>query len=155
MKDYKSHPLKRKQLITPYPLENVTVLGITSMQRAYKLSWLINQVASLRLAQAADWRLDTPSQATKQIVHFLFETGNCTFRLVKNGILSHEDAIVAYLIPRLRQFDFFFTVQDLTQTFQADVFRDALKATKQITYVAHLPADRWSQTDLLSLLGCC
>ncbi|MEM9416784.1 MAG: IPExxxVDY family protein [Bacteroidota bacterium] len=155
MKDYNGHPLKRKQLLTPYPLEDVTVLGITSVQKAYKLSWLINQVASLRLAQAADWRLDTPSQATKYIVHFLSETENCTFRLVKNGMLSHEDAIVGYLIPRLKQFDFFFTVQDFTQTFQADVFCDALKATKQITYVAHLPAERWHQTDLLSLLGCC
>lgn len=149
--------MKKRQLITHYPLEDVTLLGITTVLRAYKLAWLINQTTALKLAQAEDVCLETPGQTARYIVHFLFETEHCTFRLVKNGMLSNEGATVAYLIPHLRQFDFFLTVQDFTQTFKHEEFCDALRATKQVTYVAPIAGKRWlqNQADLLRLMHCC
>ena len=149
--------MKKRQLITHYPLEDVTLLGITTVLRAYKLAWLINQTTALKLAQAEDVCLETPGQAARYIVQFLFATEHCTFRLVKNGMLSSEGATVAYLIPHLRRFDFFLTVQDFTQTFKHEAFCAALRATKQVTYVAPIAGKGWlqNQADLLRLMHCC
>ncbi len=133
-----SHILKSKQLITHHPLEDVTLLGITSALRAYKLAWLINQTTRLKLAQAEAWGGETPGQATGHIVHFFFETEHCTFELVKNRIVTGERDTAAYLLSGLKHIDFFFAVQDLTQTFDVEAFCKALRATKRVTHVAHL-----------------
>ena len=124
--------------------------------RPYKLSWLINQVASLKLKldQAVDGGGDLLGQENHPRPYslFLFETEHCAFRLVKNGAFSRQGLPVGYLIPQLRQFDFFFTVQDATATFRVEEFCAALRATKQVTYLAPLPEGSWCQTDLLQLL---
>lgn len=145
--------MKKARLTTPYPLEDVTVLGINTVLKPYKLAWLINQVASLKLAQVVKDYSDTSEQPKGHVRYFLFETTHCTFRLAKNGLYSPEGTTIDYLIPNLKQFDFFFTVQDATTTFQGEVFCNDLSATKQIPYVASLSEKKWNRTDLLRVLG--
>ena len=130
--------LKSKQLITHHLLEDVTLLGITSALSAYKLAWLINQTTRLKLAQAAAWRGETTGQATGHIVHFFYETEHCTFKLVKNRLVTDEQDTAAYLLSDLKHMDFFFAVRDLTQTFDVEAFCKALSATKRVIHVAHL-----------------
>lgn len=112
----------------------MTLLGITSTLRAYKLAWLINQAAGLMLAQAAvlDW------EAAGQVVHFLFETEHCTFRLVKNKVVTGEEDKAAYLFSDLKYVDFFFAVQDLTETFDVDVLCRTLRTTTGVAYISQL-----------------
>ncbi|MEL6607078.1 MAG: IPExxxVDY family protein [Bacteroidota bacterium] len=153
MVSHNRHLSKREQLITPYPLEDVTVMGITTSLKHYKLAWLINQTASLKLTQVTEAYYDTPEQANGHTLHFLCKTAHCAFTLVKNGLGSYEGAIVGYLIPQLRRFDFFFAVQDATATFQVEVFRNSLSAMQQITYLTQLPEKKWHRTDLLRVLG--
>ena len=152
--NYNKHLLRRAQLVTSYPLEDVTVLGITTTLKSYKLAWIINQAASLRLARATDRDYNTSENFRGDVLYFLFKTEHCTFSLAKNGLHSPEGNSLGYLFPKFKQFDFFFIVQDATSAFQHEAFCSTLSATQQVTYIAHLPANKWHQTDLLSVLDC-
>ena len=125
------HLLKKKQLIITDSLEDAVLLGITSALKAYKLAWLINQTTTLQLAKVADLCFEVPGYKANYTTHFLFETEHCTSRLIKNKVMTDEEEHVRYLIPSLKYIDFFFSVQDFTQTFNADAFRSALSATKR------------------------
>lgn len=144
--------MRRAQLITPYPLEDITVLGITTTLKPHKLAWLVNQTTSLRLAQVADKEADTSERPKDYIHYFKFKTEYCTFNLVKNGVGSYEGTTVGYLIPDLKQFDFFFTIQDATNMFKTEIFCNMLSTTQQIVYMTPLLERKWHQTDLLRIL---
>jgi len=53
---------------------------------------------------------------------------------LSRGVIDKEKT-VSYLGPNLRYIDFFFSVQDLTKTFDIDAFFSTLKATKRIAYI--------------------
>jgi hypothetical protein len=129
--------LKKKRLIITDPLEDATLLGITSALKAYKLAWLINQTTPLQLAKVADLHFEVTGHTTKCTTRFLFETEHCSYRLIKNRATEDEGESVSYLIPHLKHIDFFFAVRDFTQTLNADAFCNTLKTTKKIVYVAH------------------
>ncbi len=130
--------MKKKQLMITSPLEDATLLGITSALKAYKLVWLINRTTTLQLAKVVDSCLEAAGHTNRDTTHFLFETEHCTFRLIKNKGVTGKEETVSYLIPSLRHIDFFFSVQDFTQTFDIDAFCSTLEATKRIAYITSL-----------------
>jgi len=130
--------VKKTQLIITGPLEDATLLGITSALKAYKLAWLINRTTTLQLAKVVDSCLETTVHTDRSTTHFLFETEHCTCRLIKNRGVTGKEETVSYLVPSLRHIDFFFSVQDLTKTFDVDAFCGALEATKRIAYITSL-----------------
>jgi hypothetical protein len=130
--------LKKKRLIITDPLEDATLLGITSALKAYKLAWLINQTTPLQLAKVSDLHFEVTGHTAKCTTRFLFETEHCSYRLIKNRTTEDEEKSVSYLIPHLQHIDFFFAVRDFTQTFNADAFCSTLKTTKKIVYMTHL-----------------
>ena len=115
-----------------------TLLGITSALKAYKLAWLINRTTTLRLAKVVDSCFAAAVHTDRCTTHFLLETENCTFRLIKNRGVGGKEETVSYLVPSLRHIGFFFSVHDFTQTFDVDVFCSALEATKRIAYITSL-----------------
>jgi hypothetical protein len=140
----------KKRLIITDPLEDATLLGITSALKAYKLAWLINHTTTLQLASVADLHFEVPVRTTKCTAHFLFETEYCTSRLIKNMVVEDEGKSVGYLIPSLKHIDLFFAARDFTQTFNADAFFSALKTTKRIAYIARLDLETYkNQVHLL------
>ena len=144
--------MRKTQLLAPRSPDNVSVIGITTTLQSHKLAWCINQAASLRLTRAGTKGHKAPAHASEHLLYFLFETTYCTFRLVKNSLFSPEGDALGHLLPRFRQFDFFFTAQDATATFQHETLCGSLRAIPQVTYIAHLPTDKWDQSDLLSVL---
>ena len=130
--------MKKNQLIITDPLEDATLLGITSALKAHKLAWLINKTTTLKLAKVADLRFETLSHVVGYTTCFLFATEHCTCRLIKNKGVTSKEEMATYLVPRLKRIDFFFSVQDFTQTFDTSAFCSALVATNKITYIARL-----------------
>ena len=122
---------KKTRLIITDPLDDATLLGITSALKAYKLAWLINKTTTLQLASVADFHFEVPVHTTNYTTRFLFETEHCTSRLIKNMVVEDEGKSVGYLIPSLKHIDFFFAVRDFTQNFNADAFFSALKNHKK------------------------
>jgi hypothetical protein len=52
--------------------------------------------------------------------------------------MTGQEETVRYLVPSLKHIDFFFSVRDMTQTFDVHAFCGALEATKEITYITNL-----------------
>ncbi|MHA7877406.1 MAG: IPExxxVDY family protein [Bacteroidota bacterium] len=126
--------MNRRQRIITEPPEHAILLGITTTLKAYKFAWLINKITTLQLAKAADLYFTDTSYATR----FLFATEHCTYGLTQNRGITDHDALISYLVPGLKHFDFFFSVQDLTQTFDVRGFYRALVATNKMTYIADI-----------------
>lgn len=130
--------MKKKKLIIADPLEDTTLLGITSPLKAYQLAWLINKTTALQLSKVADLYFEVPGHATSYTTRFLFATEHCTYRLIKNRGIVGNEKVANYLVSSLRHIDFFFSVQDFTQTFDSSVFCSALGASNKITYMENL-----------------
>ena len=54
---------------------------------------------------------------------------------------------INYLIPSLKYIDFFFSIQDFTQTFDANAFCSVLRATNKITYITNLDLEAYKDKD--------
>ncbi len=129
---------KQRLIVTADLLEDTTLLGVTTALRPHQFAWLINKCTSLQLIRVADLCFEGPRHTNNCATRFLLATEHCTYRLLKNRGGTEDGEITNYLVPSLKHIDFFFSVQDFTQTFDIARFCDVLKATGRITYTIHL-----------------
>lgn len=130
--------VKKQRLVVTDPLEDITLLGITTALKPHQFAWLINRFANLQLTRVADLCFEGPGHTINYTTHFLFATEHCTYKLLKNRGRTENEEMVNYLVSYLKHVDFFFFVQDFTQTFNADKFCGVLRATSKITCVMRL-----------------
>ena len=143
------HLVKKKKLVITGPLEDATLLGITSVLKAHRLAWLINKTTALKLVKVEDLYFETPDCVGSYAARFLFSTEHCTYRLMQNKSMTKQEGVVNYLISKMRYIDFFFSVQDFTQTFDSNVFCSALKATNKINHITSLNWELYRDKDHL------
>ena len=141
--------MKKKKLVITGPLEDATLLGITSVLKAHQLAWLINKTTALKLAKVADLYFETSDRVDSYATRFLFATEHCTYRLMQNKSMTRQKGVVSYLVSKMRYVDFFFSVQDFTQTFDISAFCNALKATNKINHIVSLNWEMYKDKDHL------
>ena len=139
----------RISLDAPYPSEALSLLGIASPLRGYKLAWLINQAITLQLVNVREI-----AQEEACIIHFLYSTAHGAFRLIQNKLEAGVEESIQYLVPKLPHFDFFFVVQDDSHTFDQNVFIQTMRTIEGVTYTAQLAETVWKDaTKLVEIMS--
>jgi hypothetical protein len=103
---------------------NLDLLGLVSSVKEYKLAWSLNQNLGLKLAKSEDLAINFVEDRSMIISNFIFTTTHCTFRLLKNRALSdHSDE---YLLPELKNIDYFLLIKNESDTFELDTYVNRL-----------------------------
>lgn len=103
---------------------NLDLIGLVSSAKEYKLAWSLNQILGLKLVKSEDLAINFIEGRSIIISNFTFTTSHCTFRLLKNRALS--DNSNAFLLPELKNIDYFLLIKNESDTFELNAYVDRL-----------------------------
>jgi hypothetical protein len=96
------------------PAFDFELLGIVSPIREYRMAWLVNQELELNLVKADDLELEFLNAERLEIAQYLLSLPHGFIQLLKNKAINSTQQ-AAYLIPELKNLDYFLLVQDETE----------------------------------------
>lgn len=130
---------KAKLLIEPtYDFE---LLGLVSPIKDYKMAWVINRELQLQLAKSEDLVLEFVSMPKLEISQYFLALPYGFIQLLKNKALN-SSLQLAYLIPELRNMDYFLLVQDETEQTNITTFAEHLSKNSHIQSVVRLDVSK-------------
>jgi hypothetical protein len=118
------------------------LIGIVSSMREYKVAWRINYQLAVNLTKADDIELDFIDENVLRVSCFSFSTDYDMVRLLKNKAYAPPSPAFTYLLPELKEFDFFLTLQSDTETYRGAEVCQQLRQVPQIDYAQVID---WSQ----------
>lgn len=115
---------------------NIDLLGLVSSAKEYKLAWSLNQNLGLKLAKSEDLAINFVGDHSIIISNFTFTTSHCTFRLLKNLALS--DNSNEYLLPELKNIDYFLLIKNESDTFELNTYVNLLSGIDTVQSFASI-----------------
>ena len=107
------------------PTFDFELLGIVSPIREYRMAWLVNQELELNLVKADDLELEFLNSEKLEIAQYFLSLPHGFIQLLKNKALNSSQQL-AYLIPELKNLDYFLLVQDETEQLDLSNFMEKL-----------------------------
>lgn len=91
------------------------LVGIVCSAREYKLAWYINQYLNFNLAKSEDLVIKFVNEPNIVVSNFAYSTDYISIWLLKNR--SEDQNHGAYLLPELKNMDYFLFIKDESDTF--------------------------------------
>ncbi|MDP4656723.1 MAG: IPExxxVDY family protein [Algoriphagus sp.] len=107
------------------PTFDFELLGIVSPIRDYRMAWLINKELELSLVKEEDLELEFLNSEKLEIAQYFLSLPHGFIQLLKNKALNSTQQL-AYLIPELKNIDYFLLVQDETEQLDLSSFMEKL-----------------------------
>ena len=127
------------------------VFGLSSGEREYKLAWLINRATDIQLSKEKDFEMELKQPHNLMISNFKFETEHCIFRLLKNRLISDDESSRAFLVKDLRSFEYLMTVDDQSDSFDAQSFLEQLKTIPELQLITSVDLNKLKDKENLIL----
>lgn len=96
------------------PAFDFELLGIVSPIREYRMAWLVNKELDLNLVKADDLELEFLNAEKLEIAQYFLSLPHGFIQLLKNKAINSTQQL-AFLIPELKNLDYFLLVQDETE----------------------------------------
>ena len=96
------------------PAFDFELLGIVSPIREFRMAWLVNQELELNLVKVDDLELEFLNAEKLEIAQYFLSLPHGFIQLLKNKAINSTQQ-AAYLIPELKNLDYFLLVQDETE----------------------------------------
>lgn len=112
-----------------------TLVGIVSAARPHTLAWGINRQLGIRLKKAEDILFNFKDGSGMSISNYLFDTEYTTVELLGNRAVEFEGITKPYLLPELKEYDYFFKFGGDSDLFALDELMEDFKRVSQIQYV--------------------
>lgn len=123
------------------PTFDFNLLGIVSPVKDYKLAWLINRTLQINLIRSEDLLIEFLSNPNLEISQFFLSLPHGFIQLLKNKSLNSSQQL-AYLIPELRNMDYFLLIQDETGLIDLGDYLKKLAANPFIQSVVKLDVSK-------------
>ena len=108
----------------------------------YKLIWSINHQLNVKLVKNTDLILEYLNQQKLVISNFLFETENSSLRILKNKAEDGDELKKSYLLPELKNFDYFLMLEGSGDTFNISEIEGKLKNLEIIQYLTKIDVSK-------------
>jgi hypothetical protein len=128
--------MKKAKLLVE-PTFDFELLGLVSPIREYRMAWLINQEMDLNLVKAEDLELEFLNSPKLEISQYFLSLPHGFIQLLKNKALNSSQQL-AFLIPELKNLDYFLLVQDETEQIQLSTFIDQLSKNSLIQSIVRI-----------------
>jgi hypothetical protein len=96
------------------PTFDFELLGIVSPIREYRMAWLVNKELDLNLVKADDLELEFLNAEKLEIAQYFLSLPHGFIQLLKNKAINSTQQL-AYLLPELKNLDYFLLIQDETE----------------------------------------
>ncbi len=127
--------MKKNKLDLPY-LFNFELAGIVSNIKEYKLAWHLNDRLGLNLAKQPDIKIEFSNRSSVLISNFRHETDFIRLNLLQNKLVAGNSQ--QYLMPEVRQFDYFLKLSDDTEETKIENICEIIKEIPLVEYVSKL-----------------
>jgi hypothetical protein len=119
------------------PTFDFELLGIVSPIRDYRMAWLVNKELELNLVKADDLELEFLSAEKLEISQYFLSLPHGFIQLLKNKALNSSEQL-AYLIPELKNLDYFLLVQDETDQLELSNFMEKLSQNPLVQSIVRI-----------------
>jgi hypothetical protein len=119
------------------PTFDFELLGIVSPIREYRMAWLVNQELEINLVKADDLELEFLSSEKLEIAQYFLSLPHGFIQLLKNKALNSSQQL-AYLIPELKNLDYFLLVQDETEQLDLSNFMEKLSRNPLVQSIVRI-----------------
>jgi len=114
------------------------LIGLVCSLKEYKLAWLLNKELDVKLIKQPDIAFEFLNLGTFAISNFIFTTENGTLRLLKNKAYEYEHVKSPFLIPELKEYDYFLKLESMEVHLPSERILEILKNVKQIIFIKDL-----------------
>ena len=111
----------RNKLRIEYDFE-FELLAINASVKEYKLAWILNKELGLSFHKEPNIEIEFLADKMMSISNFICTTEHQTMRLLSNRAENLEEKFNAFLIPELKNFDYFVMIEDESDTFDTSSF---------------------------------
>ncbi|WP_026950183.1 IPExxxVDY family protein [Algoriphagus mannitolivorans] len=123
------------------PAFDFELLGLVSPVKDYKMAWAINQTLGLNLVRSEEIFIEFLSSPSLEISQYFLSLPHGFVQLLKNKSLNSSQQL-AYLIPELRNMDYFLLVQDETEEIDISEFASQLAKNPLIQSAVRLDVSK-------------
>ncbi|MEY3563956.1 MAG: hypothetical protein RJA23_126 [Bacteroidota bacterium] len=119
------------------PTFDFELLGIVSPIREYRMAWLVNQELELNLVKVDDLELEFLNSEKLEIAQYFLSLPHGFIQLLKNKALNSAQQL-AYLVPELKNLDYFLLVQDETEQMDLSNFMEKLSRNPLVQSIVRI-----------------
>ena len=119
------------------PTFDFELLGIVSPIREYRMAWLVNQELELNLVKVDDLELEFLNSEKLEIAQYFLSLPHGFIQLLKNKALNSSQQL-AYLVPELKNLDYFLLVQDETEQMDLSNFMEKLSRNPLVQSIVRI-----------------
>ena len=128
--------MKKAKLLVE-PTFDFELLGIVSPIRDYRMAWLVNKELELNLVKVEDLELEFLSAEKLEISQYFLSLPHGFIQLLKNKALNSAQQL-AYLVPELKNLDYFLLVQDETEQLDLSNFMEKLSRNPLVQSIVRI-----------------
>ena len=119
------------------PTFDFELLGIVSPIREYRMAWLVNEELELNLVKVDDLELEFLNSEKLEIAQYFLSLPHGFIQLLKNKALNSAQQL-AYLVPELKNLDYFLLVQDETEQMDLSNFMEKLSRNPLVQSIVRI-----------------
>jgi len=140
--------MKSARLVVDFDYD-FTLLGIISSAKEYKLAWHINQVLKTHLVKTEDINLQFQNDCNILVSCYLYSTEYSDIRLVKNKSIEFTNIAKPYLVPELKDYDFFIHILNEGTVLETEEVLEVLQSCSSIQYIRKIDVGELKSKDNL------
>lgn len=128
------------------------LVAINANIKEYRLAWFLNKTFGWNLAKMDNIELSFKGNRELIISNFLYRTEYQTYRLIKNRAADSKDqmnAFNAFIIPELRNFDYFIMMESESEAFDLKAFISEIKQISFVQFAVIMDANTLKSKDNL------
>jgi len=140
--------MKTNKLVVDFDY-SFKILGIISSAKEYKLAWSMNQLLKIHLIKAEDINLQFQNDCNILVSTYLYFTEYSQIRLLKNKSIEFTNIVKPYLIPELKDYDYFIHILDEGCIFDEEWIKEQLQDCGAIQYIKVIDVSELKSKDNL------
>ena len=140
--------MKANKLVVDFDY-SFKILGIISSAKEYKLAWSMNQLLKIHLIKAEDINLQFQNDCNILVSTYLYFTEYSQIRLLKNKSIEFTNIVKPYLIPELKDYDYFIHILDEGCIFDEEWIKEQLQDCGAIQYIKVIDVSELKSKDNL------
>lgn len=126
-----------------------TLLALNANVKSYKLAWSINQELRINLAKKENIQMKFTGGRTLSVVNYVDENEFRTIRLLRNRTEESEEQFDAFIVPELKNFDFFIILENESHTFDENAFFSKIKEISFVQFTTRVDIESLKSRDNL------
>ncbi|MGW8122146.1 IPExxxVDY family protein [Roseivirga echinicomitans] len=125
------------------------LVAVNASVKEYKLAWMLNKSLGWDLSKKENITLDFTGNKALLISNYLYETEYQTFRLIRNRAVDGEDQFNAFIVPELKNFDYFILIENESVGFDTNTFISKIKEIPFVQFAVLMDAANLKSKDNL------